>query len=199
MLRWVYPVRILQTLLALAVVGLTAYVIASLENSWSFSKTVDYMLFAGCWTGFIAVPYLEAAPLWFPRVSHELVIPIVEVITSMIWFAGFIALGVLIPSPSVCSFSTCHALQAVVVLSSVEWALFVLTNVYAVLDLINSRRKSNVDAEAPPVSQVDATPVSHTDAGATPVTHADAGATHASHVDAEAAPVSHVDAQQPTA
>ncbi|KAJ5620696.1 hypothetical protein N7510_004680 [Penicillium lagena] len=164
MLRWVYPVRIVQTLIALAVVGLTAYVIASLQDSWSFSKTVDYMLFAGCWTGFIAVPYLEAAPLWFPRVSHELVIPLVEVVTSLIWFAGFIALGVLIPSPGECVFPTCHALQAVIVLSSVEWALFVVTNVYAVLDLVNSRRKhsrqnsrrNSVDAEAPPVSEVGA-------------------------------------------
>ncbi|KAJ5832115.1 hypothetical protein N7474_000426 [Penicillium riverlandense] len=160
MLRWVYPVRIVQTLLALAVVGLTAYVIASLHDSWSFSKTVDYMLFAGCWTGFVAVPYLEAAPLFFPRVSHELVIPFVEIVTSMIWFAGFIALGVLIPSPSECVFETCHALQAVVVLSSVQWALFAVTNVYAVLDLVNSRRKNThqntADAEAPPVSEVNA-------------------------------------------
>lgn len=96
-------------------------VIASLQDTWSFSKIVDYMLFAGCWTGFVAVPYLEAAPLWFPRISHELVIPFIEVVTSMIWFSGFIALGVLIPSPSGCVFSTCHALQAVVVLGSVEW------------------------------------------------------------------------------
>jgi Membrane-associating domain len=79
------------------------------------------MLFLGCWTSFVAVPYLGAAPIWFPRFAHHFVIPVVEVITMIFWFAGFIALGAELPHPSYCTYSTCRALQAATVFGALEW------------------------------------------------------------------------------
>lgn len=79
------------------------------------------MLFAGCWTTLIAVPYLGLAPLWLPRVSHEFVIPAVEFVTMAIWLSGWIALAVKIPKPSQCTYSSCHGLQAAIVVAAVEW------------------------------------------------------------------------------
>ncbi|KAJ5698290.1 hypothetical protein N7462_000295 [Penicillium macrosclerotiorum] len=63
---WIYPVRIVQVLFGVIVVALTAYVISALYDWWSFSDTVNYLLFLGCWTAFVATPYLAAAPIYFP-------------------------------------------------------------------------------------------------------------------------------------
>lgn len=79
------------------------------------------MLFNGCWTLIVAIPYLGLAPLWIPRLSHELVIPGVEIITSCLWLAGWIALAAQIPGPNACNYASCHGLQALIVVAAVEW------------------------------------------------------------------------------
>lgn len=79
------------------------------------------MLFNGCWTAVVAVPYLGLAPLWLPRISHEFVIPGIEVITSCLWLAGWIAMAAQVPSPSACTYPSCHGLQATIVVAAVEW------------------------------------------------------------------------------
>ncbi|OOF94432.1 hypothetical protein ASPCADRAFT_208938 [Aspergillus carbonarius ITEM 5010] len=132
---WVYPVRVIQAIFAIIVLGLTAYYI-----SWfTFSDTVNFMLFNGIWTAFIATPYLALAPVFFPQLAHRLVIPAVEVITMIFWFAGFIALGVYLPAAEYCHWSRCRALQAATVFGAFEWVLFLATSVVAVLDASRSQ------------------------------------------------------------
>ncbi|KAJ5225353.1 hypothetical protein N7468_006578 [Penicillium chermesinum] len=162
MLRWVYPVRIIQAIFALAVIGLTAYVVATIP----FSNVIYFMLFNGCWTAAIAVPYLGLAPVFSPTVSHELVIPGMEIITSCLWLASWIAVAVLIPKPSECHMSSCHSAQAVIVLAAVEWALFIFTNYFAILDLRNSRnnrhKRAQNEATQRETTQVEAADASQT-------------------------------------
>jgi hypothetical protein len=79
------------------------------------------MLFNGCWTLVVAVPYLGLAPIWLPRFSHEFVIPAMEFITMALWLSGWIALAVLIPKPKSCNYASCHGLQAIIVVAAVEW------------------------------------------------------------------------------
>lgn len=88
---------------------------------WAFSNTVNYVLFLACWTTFVATPYVTAAPIYAPRLAHRFVIPAVEVITMIFWFAGFVALGAELPRPAGCVWSTCHALQAATVFGAFEW------------------------------------------------------------------------------
>ncbi|KAJ5408981.1 hypothetical protein N7509_002864 [Penicillium cosmopolitanum] len=160
MLSWVYPLRIVQALFALATIGLSAYVIGTLYDSWSFSNLNYFMLFNGCWTTVVAVPYLGLAPLWFSRISHELVIPFVEVVTMLLWLSGWIALSAMIPKPGSCNYPSCHGLQALIVVAAVEWALFVFTNYFALVDLKNSRKNhqnhhaQDQQQQQPPVSEV---------------------------------------------
>ncbi|KAJ5222502.1 uncharacterized protein N7469_008742 [Penicillium citrinum] len=161
MLSWVYPLRIVQAIFALATIGLSAYVIGTLYDSWSFSNVIYFMLFNGCWTTVVAVPYLGLAPLWLPRISHEYVIPFVEIVTMCLWLSGWIALAALIPKPSACTYPSCHGLQALIVVAAVEWALFVFTNFFAIVDLKNSRQNSKnhqngqqQEQAQPPVSEV---------------------------------------------
>lgn len=116
MLSWVYPVRIVQAVFALATIGLAAY-----HSTTPFNNVIYFMLFNGCWTTAVAVPYLGLAPLWLPRFSHEIVIPATELVTMALWLAGWIAYAALIPKPGSCNDSYCQALQAQIVIAAVEW------------------------------------------------------------------------------
>ncbi|OQD64780.1 hypothetical protein PENPOL_c007G01350 [Penicillium polonicum] len=158
MLSWIYPLRIVQAILSLATIGLTAYEIASLYDEWSYSNVIYYMLFNGCWTTAIAIPYLGLAPLRFPRFSHEIAIPLIELLTGGLWLSGWIALAAMIPSPGACHYASCHALQALIVVGAIQWATFVVTNTFAILDLKNSRRnaKNHRNDAAPEMTSADA-------------------------------------------
>ncbi|KAA8647554.1 MARVEL domain-containing protein [Aspergillus tanneri] len=114
---WIYPVRVIQVLFAIIVLGLTAYFISLLNGS----DTVNFMLFNSIWTAFFATPYLALAPIFFPDLAHRFVVPTVEAITMIFWFSGFIALGALLPSPDHCHWSACHAAQAATVFGAFEW------------------------------------------------------------------------------
>ncbi|PYH98360.1 hypothetical protein BO71DRAFT_395311 [Aspergillus ellipticus CBS 707.79] len=132
---WIYAVRVIQVFFAIIVLALTAYYI-----SWfTYSDTVNFMLFNGIWTAFFATPYLALAPVYFPQLAHRFVIPAVEVITMIFWFAGFIALGVFLPPSEYCHWSRCRALQAATVFGAFEWALFVATTIVAVFGVLQSR------------------------------------------------------------
>lgn len=95
--------------------------VSTYYNEWSYSDTVNFLLFLGCWTAFVAVPYLAISPIWFPRLAHHYAIPAVEVITMIFWFAGFIAMGATLPPPKWCHGSVCSSLQAATVFGAFEW------------------------------------------------------------------------------
>ncbi|KAJ5319380.1 uncharacterized protein N7506_012084 [Penicillium brevicompactum] len=137
---WLFPVRIAQALFGVIVIGLTGYVVSTYWDSWAWSDTVNFVLFLGCWTAFVAVPYLALSPIFFPRLAHHLVIPAVEVITMIFWFAGFIAIGAQLPPPRYCHTSACSSLQAATIFGAFEWAMFAVTTFFAVLDVKNHRR-----------------------------------------------------------
>lgn len=67
------------------------------------------------------MPYLGAAPILLTHFAHYYIIPGVEIVTMLMWLAGFIAMAVLLPSPDKCTSSTCQALQATTVIGGVEW------------------------------------------------------------------------------
>ncbi|KAG0158005.1 MARVEL-like domain [Penicillium digitatum] len=137
---WLYPIRVVQALFGVIVIGLTGYVVSFFYDGWAYSNTVNFLLFLGCWTAFVAVPYLAIAPLWFPRLTHHYVIPAVEVITMIFWFAGFIAMGAMLPPPRWCHGSACSSLQAATVFGAFEWVLFAVTTYFGIVDVMHHRR-----------------------------------------------------------
>ncbi|OGE57386.1 hypothetical protein PENARI_c002G12138 [Penicillium arizonense] len=138
---WIFPVRITQALFGVIVIGLTGYVVSTFYSySWPYSDTVNFLLFLGCWTAFIAVPYLTFAPIHFPRLAHHYVIPGIEVVTMIFWFAGFVAMGSQLPPPRWCHSSTCSSLQAATIFGAFEWVLFAVTTYFAIIDVMNHRR-----------------------------------------------------------
>lgn len=82
------------------------------------------MLFNGIWTGFFATPYLALAPVHFAKLSHRVVVPVVESSTMILWLVGVILLGIDLPSSAECKSAGCEATLAVVVIAAVEWYVF---------------------------------------------------------------------------
>ncbi|KAE8348600.1 membrane-associating domain-containing protein [Aspergillus coremiiformis] len=133
-LPWIYPVRVIQVIFAIITLGLTAYIISIYSND-----NVNFMLFNSIWSAFFATPYLTLAPVYFPQITHRLVILALEAITMIFWFSGFIALGVSLPAPRFCHWSACNCAQTVTVFGAFEWTLFVATTVVAVLGALRGR------------------------------------------------------------
>jgi hypothetical protein len=143
------PLRIAQGLLAVIILGLTAYgelqsLYISQEfveltyshavvNDWAYwswaPSSENFLLFCSVWT-ILAVAYLIIAPLHFPTAAHKFGILAAEFLTMLFWFAGFIAVAVLLTDIG-CSryWGVCRASEAAVVFAAFEW--YVLFNIQA--------------------------------------------------------------------
>jgi hypothetical protein len=92
----VLPLRAVQALFSIIVLGLTAYIVDAYTNPWaSWSPhSVNFMLFTAVWT-LLAVAYLVLAPTRFPRAAHKFAILGVEALTMLFWFAAWVAVAAL--------------------------------------------------------------------------------------------------------
>jgi hypothetical protein len=94
MSAFILPIRIIQGVLAIIILGLMAYA----SNSWSWfwsPSSVNFLIFTSVWT-LLAVAYLVIAPMRFPAAAHKFGILAAEFITMIFWFAGFIAVASLL-------------------------------------------------------------------------------------------------------
>ncbi|QGA19318.1 hypothetical protein EYB26_007007 [Talaromyces marneffei] len=132
-LNWVLPVRIVQAVFAIIILGLTAYAInVELEWSWYSSNTINFDLFNSIWTLLVALPYLSLVPIFFANLSHHYAVLVIEIVTMIFWFAGFIALGASLPPPRACHGNFCSSLQAATVFGAFEWLLFAITTAFTI-------------------------------------------------------------------
>ncbi|KAL4947957.1 membrane-associating domain-containing protein [Aspergillus filifer] len=143
-----YILRGLQAVFAVIVLGLTGHAV---NRDWSWD-TVNFMLFNGVWTLFIAVPYFILAPMFVPALAHRWALPAVDGVTMIFWFAGFIALAVDVGDIPGCSrWSVCQELQAATAFGAFDWALFLATSV---LNLLGALRRDPAPGPQPPTAHV---------------------------------------------
>jgi hypothetical protein len=109
---------------------------------WSPSQ-VNFLIFTSVWT-LLAVAYLIIAPMRFQKAAHKFGILAAETITMLFWFAGFIALAVLLTDID-CTAHTgkywgpCRASIAGDVFAAFEWLLFSATTIIAAMHCYNTR------------------------------------------------------------
>ncbi|KAL1867199.1 hypothetical protein Plec18167_008740 [Paecilomyces lecythidis] len=142
---WVLPARAVQAIFAIIVLGLTAYVISAFDDVYfDFSSdTLNFMLFTSVWTLLVATPYLALSPVYVPQLAHRFAVVGMEVVTTIFWFAAFIALATLLPPPEACHTSPCRSAQAATVFGAFEWALFAVTAGFAIFNLVGGRSSRN--------------------------------------------------------
>ena len=138
----VLGLRIAQAILAIIILGLTAYgtiatspqVLRKSTNTYhavadwwghywhSMSPgQINFLIFDSVWT-FLALAYLIVVPWRFSETvaHHKFAILAVETLTMIFWFAGFIALAVFL-SDRVCFGHVCSAAKAAAVFGAFEW------------------------------------------------------------------------------
>jgi hypothetical protein len=142
--NYTLPLRVVQGLLAIIILGLTAYVV----NDWNLyayggSPTeVNFTLFCAVWT-LLALAYLVVAPVRFETAAHKFGILAAEAITMIFWFAGFIALAVFLTDLGCRRWGPCRAAKAAVVFAAFEWLLFAATTIMASLHVWRTRNTNN--------------------------------------------------------
>jgi len=135
------PLRAAQGFLALLILALMAFVVSDWHHSsyytWSPSQA-KFFLFTACWT-LLAVVYLAFAPTRFPDAAHKFAILAVEFLTMLFWFAGWVALAVLLGDIGCEGWAACQVAEAATVFGAIEWLLFVATMVIAALHVWRTR------------------------------------------------------------
>lgn len=109
----VLPLRIVQVVLSLVVLGLSGYV-ANWYNVDTLTQSptqINFLIFAALWS-IVSVIYLEVVTKFFPRAAHPWAALAFEGTNVLFFFAGFIALGVFLSQLLFCRGTVCAAAQA---------------------------------------------------------------------------------------
>ncbi|PMD64608.1 uncharacterized protein K444DRAFT_520626 [Hyaloscypha bicolor E] len=139
------PIRAIQGLFAMIVLGVLAYAANNWAWWWSPSQ-INFLIFTAVWT-LLALIYLIIAPARYPTAAHKFGILVAEVLTMLFWFAGFIALAVLLTDVG-CNgrrgqeeWGPCRAAIAGDVFAAFEWLLFCATTLMAALHCWRTRNE----------------------------------------------------------
>ncbi|KAF2010187.1 hypothetical protein BU24DRAFT_428206 [Aaosphaeria arxii CBS 175.79] len=146
---YILPLRAVQAVFSIIVLGLAAYVVDAYTSPWgSWSPhSVNFMLFTAVWT-LLAVAFLVITPSRFPQFAHKYVIAGLEALTMIFWFAAWVAVAALWGDIHCGSNGgPCGAGTAAIVFGAFIWLTFVATTVFAVLHI---RRTPRGDTSADP-------------------------------------------------
>jgi len=136
------PLRMVQAFFAVIILGLDAYVV----HNWSWARwspsEANFILFCAVWT-LLAVAYLVFSPMFVPDAAHKFGVLGVEILTTIFWFAGWIAFAALLGDDvyNCDRWNTCRVAIAADVFSAFEWLLFSATMIMAALHVWRTRRE----------------------------------------------------------
>ncbi|KAL2066001.1 hypothetical protein VTL71DRAFT_2072 [Oculimacula yallundae] len=138
----VLPIRALQAVFAIIVLGTLAYAASTFYDTPS---EVSFLIFTSIFT-LLALIYLMLAPAKFPKFAHKYAILGVEAVTMLFWFAGFIALADLLGDArcGVRGGRTCRSSIAGTVFAAFEWILFTITTVLAALHVWRNKNETTI-------------------------------------------------------
>ncbi|PNS13856.1 hypothetical protein CAC42_1347 [Sphaceloma murrayae] len=144
--RFMLPVRAVQAVLTVLVLGLTGYVVSWWSGYWRAQSPsqINFLVFVSVWT-ILALTYLVLAQWRFERFAHKYAILGAEALTMLFWFAGFIALAVFL-SDRVCFGSVCNSAKAAAAFAAFEWVFFAMTTTMATIHVFRTRNTGETKA-----------------------------------------------------
>lgn len=152
--NYTLPLRAVQAVLAIIILGLTAYAIDKFNGAWwngDWSPgSFRFLLFCSLWT-LVALIYLILAPWKFPSAAHKFAILAVESVTNIFWFAGWIAVAAWLGDVDCHSGTVCGSLKAATVFGAFEWLCFGATLALSAIHVYRTR--GTQETEAPPQMQ----------------------------------------------
>jgi len=137
--QFVPILHIVAGVLAIIELGLTAYLASVAQTPWgNFSPSqVNFMIFNSVWS-LLVLAYVGLTPLYATRLFHKLASLALEALTMLFWFAGSIALAVLV-GPGCGRGSWCGSAQAAIAFGFFLWIIFVVLVVLDALEAMRSR------------------------------------------------------------
>ncbi|KAG6067388.1 hypothetical protein E4U32_003840 [Claviceps aff. humidiphila group G2b] len=122
----VIALRLLQTLLAVGTLGVSAYVVNWHRTITSQTPpgSIDYLLSASI-ISMVSILYLEISPRFFRRVAHPYATLTVEGLNTVLYFAGFIAIAVHVGSLTLCNSTACRATRGDSVLAAAGFCAWI--------------------------------------------------------------------------
>ncbi|KAH6718279.1 membrane-associating domain-containing protein [Leptodontidium sp. 2 PMI_412] len=151
----ILPIRVVQAVFALIVLGTLAY---TANKTFDSPSEVNFLIFASIWT-LLALVYLLLAPAKFPEFAHKFAILGVEAVTMIFWFAGFIALSDLLGDWECGSsfgrqIKICRTSIAGDVFAAFEWVLFAITTGIAALHAWKNKGETTVKQDPVAEAQI---------------------------------------------
>jgi len=131
-----FPLRIIQAIFAVIVLCLTGYVAKwyHTETTTPVPAQIKFLIFSAVWA-LVACAYLELAPRYTKRAAHPYAHLAVEVIVSIFYLAGFIALSVFLSKLLFCRGSVCAAARFSAVFSAFSFPVWLASAVLLGLEI----------------------------------------------------------------
>ncbi|CAG7563269.1 unnamed protein product [Fusarium equiseti] len=119
--------------------GLTAYIVDA-TDWWGGNSPASYsfLLFCSVWS-ILMLLYLALAPLFAPRIYHNMVALGILALTSLFWFAGATAVAAHIGVPHCRGNTFCQSAQAAVAFGYFIWAIFTGLTIMEALAFMRGR------------------------------------------------------------
>ncbi|KAH0361535.1 hypothetical protein KCU65_g8678, partial [Aureobasidium melanogenum] len=136
-MNFILPIRIAQVIIAIIVLGTSAYVTSAFHNG--SPSSINFLVFSSVWT-LLALIYLSLTSWKLERFAHPWIICGVESLTMLFWFAGFIAAAVYLSDLITCAGKACSSAKAATVFAAFEWVLFAVTTALAVMAVLGRGR-----------------------------------------------------------
>lgn len=126
-LSFVAIAHIVAVIFSIVELGLTAYIASVYDGTYGYMyyadaspDRVNFMIFNSVWS-LLVLAYIGLTPLYMTSIFHKLAALVLEALTTIFWFAGSIALAVMIGVPRCGSSSFCQSFQAAVAFGFFLW------------------------------------------------------------------------------
>lgn len=139
----ILPLRIAQALMGAAVLGHSAYV-AHWYNADTLTASpsqFNFLIFASVFS-IISILYLEVLPRRWPRGSHPYAHFALEILNTIFYFCGFIALSIFHARLLFCRGSVCLAARADVAFALFNFCLWLATTVILCVEIFKGGFRS---------------------------------------------------------
>ncbi|KAK7961802.1 membrane-associating domain-containing protein [Apiospora aurea] len=125
--------------------GLTGYLVSAYTGYWGWGgywgnspDRVNFMLFNSIWS-LLVLAYVGIVPIYLTGWFHKLAALVLNALTCLFWFAGSIALAVVVGVPHCNGQGLCASLQAAIAFGFFLWAIFTFLTVLDGLESLRSR------------------------------------------------------------
>lgn len=125
-LNFVSIAHIVAAVFSIIELGLTGYLVSEYDGSyfgWHGSASPDrtnFMLFNAIWS-LLVLAYVGLTPLYMTSLFHKLAALALEALTMIFWFAGSIAVAVMIGAPKCGGSTFCASYEAAIAFGFFLW------------------------------------------------------------------------------